>query len=819
MKLKASIYSSVALVGIAFSGAAQAQQAPDGNAGAPAVHQPVNEQEIIVTARKRSERLQDVPAAITAVSSEQIARYSSNSINQISTQVPQLQVGQVSGPGGGSINLRGIGSPGTSPSVDQAVSINIDGIQVSQGNAISMGIYDLDRVEVLKGPQALFYGKNSLGGIISLVSADPGRKLEWKLRGSYDFEAHRQQYEGMVSVPINQNLGVRIDGAFGAQDGYFYNTLANVPGNVGTQTSRGPNGTDYFFRGTLKYQSDDNRFGAKLKVAVANKNLDTSLASNSQVYYCPLGVPQLQLYAGNTSGVNDCSLNRNAPAPRISAAVAASDPYYFRNGDPFFEQRQFLSSLQLDFKPADKVSLTSVTGYYHYKERWDWNVSEGEVESLDTAARVEDEQITQEVRATTSFEFPFNVVTGAYYQNSKKHFDAPLVETGFLTGNTGPLVLTDDRFRQSTTAYSFFAQGVLTLSRQLEMTGGGRLSYEDKSLQALRYPSLLSGFSPTPVAIALNPSKVHFQNFSPEATIRYRPNRDITIYGAYRQGFTSGGFNTAPATAGGDLTYRQATAEGFEAGIKGSLFDHQLTFDTSIYTYKYNDLQLNAFDPVSVSVTVRNAASARTKGAEMALAFSPHGVPGLTLKANVAYNHARYLSYLDAACYAGQSIAQGCNRNLVARTNPLTGASLGSSYSSQDLSGAPLERAPDWTMSHGFSYETSLGRTKKLMFGGDASYTSSFMPDSTHNPHAWQTAVWRLNAFATVSSQNDGWQLSLIGRNLANKLRMQTSYEYPLTGASYPGYATPGLGADLAGAPTEPRSITLQLTVKSTIMQ
>ena len=190
---------------LAFAPTISAQEAGP-SAPAPVV----GDQDIIVTARKRDERLQDVPAAIAAVGAQEIARYSTNSITQISSRVPQLQVGTASGPGGGSINLRGIGSPGTSPSVDQAVSINIDGIQVSQGNAINMGIYDLDRVEVLKGPQALFYGKNSLGGIISFVSADPGKDFEWRARAGYEFAQDRQQYEGMISTPLAEGLGLRV---------------------------------------------------------------------------------------------------------------------------------------------------------------------------------------------------------------------------------------------------------------------------------------------------------------------------------------------------------------------------------------------------------------------------------------------------------------------------------------------------------------------------------------------------------------------------------------------------------------------------------
>lgn len=778
-----------------------------------------NNQEIIVTARKRDERLQDVPAAIDAVGSEEIARYSTDSISQISTRVPQLQIGTVTGPGGGSINLRGIGSPGTSPSVDQAVSINIDGIQISQGNAINLGVYDLDRVEVLKGPQALFYGKNSLGGIISLISANPGKDFDWRVRAGYDFQQERKTLEAMLSVPVTDSLGLRVDGAYANQNGWFRNRLNPVPGSTGITTGTANDSKDYFFRGTLRFDTPDGVFDATLKLAYANADRDSSMAGSNQIYYCPLGAPQLQVFMGNTAGVSDCKLDRGVVDPRISAASAAAAPYYLGDGNTFFKQHQLLSSLQMNLHATDTLTLTSVTGYYDFKERWNWNVSGGELEALLTGARVSDRQFTQEVRLATSFASPINLVVGAFYQNSTKRFDAPLILTGVLTGFAGTLVLADDRFRQKTEAYSFFGQGILTLSDQFEATAGGRFSFENKSLVALRYPSALTGFSPMPVQLPLMPSKVNFDDFSPEVTLRYRPSRNVTIYGAYREGFTSGGFNTAPATPGGDITYRQARARGVELGFKGTTFDRQLTFDASVYTYKYSDLQLNAFDPVSISVKVRNAASARTRGAEMALTFSPRAVSGLALRSAVAYNRARYLNYSDASCYAGQSIAQGCNGNLVPRFDPNTGAPLPASYSTQDLSGTQLERSPDWTMSHGFSYETKVGSSLKFGFGGDANYTGSFMPEPGHNPHAQQASVWRFNGFLTVGAQDDAWELALAGRNLTNKLRAMTSYEYPLTGASFPGYATPGLGADVAGAPSEPRTVMLQLTLRSSIFQ
>jgi iron complex outermembrane receptor protein len=158
--------------------------------------------DIIVTARKRDERLLDVSVAVSALSQEQLSRYSNVNLSSISQLVPQLVIAESQNQVGGSINLRGIGSGISNPSTETAVMLNMDGVPISYGNAIRLGQIDLGRVEVLKGPQALFYGKNSPGGIISLVSQDPGRELEVKLRTGYEFYANQRYAESRLSGGI-----------------------------------------------------------------------------------------------------------------------------------------------------------------------------------------------------------------------------------------------------------------------------------------------------------------------------------------------------------------------------------------------------------------------------------------------------------------------------------------------------------------------------------------------------------------------------------------------------------------------------------------
>lgn len=787
--------------------------ATTGNVGAQ-VEEVTNSQDIIVTARRRDERLQDVPTAITAIGSAELNRYASSTVTDISARVPSLVIGGTSGPGGSNINLRGVGAAGTNPTVDQAVSLNIDGIQLSQANAVTIGILDLDRVEVLKGPQAMFYGKNSIGGIISLISADPGKELEWRVRGGYEFEADRKQVEAMISTPLTDTLGLRIVGSVADQEGYYHNRVNAVPGGQPATSSRADDQNEYFVRGTLAFKAPSGTFDAKLKVAYASTDRKNGLGSSFQLFNCPTGVPQGTF--GATGGVNDCLADRNVVDPRISAAAASLAPRYLGNGTPFFRQKQLFASLNIDAQLADWLKATSVTGYYNYAEDWSVNYSGTEVQTVVTGARLRDQQFTQELRLQTSLGKRINFLVGGYYQNAVKRFDAPLVFDGAVTGFTGPALIADDRFRQKTYAYSFFGQTVLTVTDQIEMTAGGRYSVETKYFDGVRYPSALTLFAPNPIPFQFTSPRVSFNNFSPEVTARYSPAENVTVYAAYREGFTSGGYNAAPgafSSFGPNIAdYRPATARGGEIGVKGTLADRQISFDFTVYNYDYKNLQLPIFDPATISLNIRNAGASRVRGAEFSGSFHPRNLKALTLRSSIAYNDGKYTDYRGTACYAGQSIAQGCNGTPIA--DPVNG----SRFTTQDLTGTRLERAPKWNLSFGATVDTEVTDSMKLMVGGDANYTGSFISMPEHDPRSVQSSAWRLNATIGVRSSNDGWELALIGKNFTNEQRIVSAFAFPLSGGTA-GLVAPGLGADLAGSLSEPRTVMLQLTLRNSLLR
>jgi len=775
---------------------ALAQIAPETGAAASTTEATV--QDIIVTARRRNERLQDVPVAISAYDERDLSRYSTGSVNDIASQTPQLVISAPNGPGGSSINLRGVGSASTTSSVDQAVSINIDGVQVSQSNFIALGTYDLDHVEILKGPQALFFGKNSPGGVISLSSADPGRELEWRLRTSYDFNNEGLLSEGMISAPLTDMLGVRIAAAYKDQDGWFKNLPATLPGTtVSDKTS--PKSKEYFIRGTLKYGTDANVFNAGLKFAYGQTDRDNGLYSNGQLLSCPGGTLSFPVPGLST----DCKLDRYYSEPNLSPGIVATAPDVFRDGRPYFENRLLLTSLTANLKVADALTLTSVTGYLRLRERFTANYNENGFSQFGTASDQLQRQFTQEVRLASSFENPLNFTLGAFYQNAKLSLAIPTTLAAGFSPTGSALMIEDDEFGLKTKAYSVFGQLIWKFASQWELAGGARYSHETKSENGR---SLLFGV-PYPF---LEPKR-SFNNVSPEATLSFRPSRNLTLYAGYRRGFTSGGYNLVPLAFNpfgvNDNGFKQSTVQGGEFGAKGSIAQGQIQFDLSVYEYKYKDLQLSTFDSATAAISLRNAGRSRVRGIEVSANVRPDQIEGLAVRGSVAYNDARYTLFNDAGCYTGQTVAQGCSGNVI-----------GGVAQTQSLTGSRLERAPEWSLNFGASYDHPI--TSGITFGltGDAYFTGSFFSESTHDPRATQHEAWRLNAGVNLRGPNNGWELALIGRNLSNVLRAEYAFGQPFTGFGT-GTNGPSRGADLVGVNGMPRSVVLQLTLRNTLFK
>jgi iron complex outermembrane receptor protein len=750
-------------------------------------------EEIVVTARKREETLISVPVVVTALGAAQLEQRAITNLDSIARVVPQLIIGNQAGSvQGGNIAIRGISGPDSNPFGDQAVSFNIDGVQIAKGFVRRMTNTDLSQVEVLKGPQALLYGKNSPAGIVSIRTADPTREFEAKATVGYETEAQEYRTQDYVSGPITDTLGFRLAGDFSTMAGDLREaTPATSPYAV--THSHNPQSKDYTIRATLKWDPI-SEFSAKVKLSYG-RTQNGGPASTSEFVNCPFGARETG--SGLPCGVGGYSVN--ASSGTVVATLPGTLNHFRADGQNFQDQKQSLSSLELNYEPVKELHLTSVTGLYHLLLDQCQNYENDDAILLPSCNPTSDREFSEELRFTTAFSWPLNFAGGLFYADTRAatgsitylfggNFD--LLAPGF-GGPTTPALVNAYYLQQDGSAYSGYLQGIYTPIETVEIDLGGRYSYEKKSLPVVLDGGGISeggcglGAPGVPCTAILDaatilspPGGTHksWNDFSPEATISYRPSQTLTLFASWKHGFLSGGFNSSSVNFRADPnnSYDPEVIKGFEAGIKSVLFNDTLAVNAAAYRYKVTGLQVTNFE--NATSTIRNAGAVKITGLEADFNYRMP-LPGLQVHGAAAYNHGTYDSFPAAPCYNGQSIALGCNGT------PTVGAGGAVVFNSQDLSGTELIRAPKWNISGGFGYEGALGANLMLGLTVDAKYTSSYLADASSAPQSRQSSFTLLDSTIRLFNSNDTWELAFIGRNLTNRYYWVASPNAPFTGA------------------------------------
>ncbi|WP_337185633.1 TonB-dependent receptor [Phenylobacterium sp.] len=752
-------------------------------AGADAGGQAV--EEVIVTARKRAESDIAVPAVITAYSPEKLTRAGANDMYSLARMTPQLIIANNAATFGGSISLRGVGSSAVN-GIDQTVAVNIDGVAVSNAAAARIGYFDLRQVEILKGPQALFFGKNATGGIISFRSEDPGSTRSGYLRGSYELNADEYRLEGAVGGPVTDWLKARVAAYVGQTKGYFKNPLPKDfpdPLVVPTSYDRVPYRNEFGYRATLLATPTD-KLTANFKATFIHSS-GSSAHAEAQLGSCPLGTSQASValygvYAG------DCTFDKTTqPLGDASAAGAAGLRLPQK---PAEHNQQFVSSLNIDYELTPELTLTSVTGYYNYLLRG-MVIQVGPRGDVLLASNSEQRDASQELRLTSDFGGRFDFMVGGFFQRSVYHTDSDRYVAGpILVGN----------YKVPGFTYSAFAQGTFRVSDTLELAGGARYTELKKRITAIERRVLVVNDVTSRIPV----TEFTTTDVSPEVTLTYRPTSDLTLFAAYKEGFKGGGFNPSVVgvTPGARVDYGPEYARGFEGGVKARLFDRQMRVDISIYNYTYDDLQVSAFDATLSRTLVQNAASAKVKGVDFNMNYQPAAVRGLSFEVGVGYNHARFDEF-KGACYTGQTIALGCNLD-----------SLNGRFQSQDLSGRPLPSAPDWSGNVAVSYDFEVAKNIRLDLGVGLRFVDSYNPAGDFTPFAAQKAAHYWDARARLYSEDDRWDLALIGRNLTDEMRAVSVFA--ATGGGTAAGLPTGTRADLLFISNRPWEVRMQLTLR-----
>ncbi len=392
--------------------------------------------DIIVTARKRQESILKVPVVLTAVTGEQLT---SNQITTV-TDLPRLVPGLVISGNilsiGPQVTIRGVGTSSFDPGVDQSVSLNIDGLSLGQGLAFGSAMFDVGQVEVLKGPQALFYGKSSPGGVISLRTADPTDEFELIASAGYEVEAREGRGELIVSGPLSEGVKARVAAMYSRGQGYFINDAIPdlATGGLAPTNRRNPQPRNFVIRGTLLFDPTDN-FSARLKFTHAydrSENAELKQLANclepGQTITFGSGIPGSGIPAApnfltpvdpiSFIGNDNCKYDRFAPQVYLSPAAFPGVP---NGGVPFLQNKQDFGTLELNYEPSSALTLTSTTAYYQLKSSSSVNptLSVRSAPLFGVTNRFSRREFTQELRLNSDYQGPFNFTLGAFYEDGQ----------------------------------------------------------------------------------------------------------------------------------------------------------------------------------------------------------------------------------------------------------------------------------------------------------------------------------------------------------------------------------------------------------------
>lgn len=713
--------------------------------------------EIIVTAEKRAESLENVPVTDMVISKVALVDNLAHDLNSIGELVPQVFIGRSVTGTGAVLTIRGISSSPADSGLSQSVLLDVDGVAIDRGRIVQSAMFDTESVQVLEGPQALFFGKDSPAGVIDIQSVDPTNHLEGYAKAGYEFAADEKYAEAAISGPLASDLNGRLALRYDSMDGWIKNiapaeanpfqSFAPLPGAAGQHY--GPNQDDITGRLTLLWGPTDS-FTAKLKLTINGEKDNADDAGEEP--FCG-GGQTIPVILGTPEPHADCSTNMVKAESDLPPVLAGNYPFA-SGGMPYLHSDLRLASLVLNEDLPD-VTLTSTTGYYYQNHRAAFTGDDSEFAQIWDVEAERYEMVSQEFLANTTFSAPVNFMAGAYYEHSNRMwFNIPdlLNLYNSVAGNYTTTTATSQSYNDS---FSGFGQIRWTILPGLSLAGGARYTHDEKNTTLLNY---FGNPAAAAVGIDLYPDGVPIDaryagnDVSPEVTLAWSPVNDQTLYAAYKTGYKAGGisnpallFSSASAS---NLVFGPEKTHGFEAGYKALLLERTLRFDLTAYRYDYDGLQVSGYEPQLFTFTIQNAAQARIYG--VTGSFEYLAAHGLSFNGNLGWNVARYLQFPNAECYAGQTAELGCVGDV------------------QNLAGRALNRAPKITYRLGADYLADLvsGWTADLSLSG--AYSSSYETDPSYSPGGFQASYWLLDAALHVRSADEHYTVSLIGRDLTN---------------------------------------------------
>ena len=743
---------------------------------------------IVVTARRREETLVSVPIAVSAFSGEKLESQGAIDITDLANFTPNTTLEASRGTNSTlTAFIRGVGQQDPVSGFEQGVGIYLDDVYLNRPQGAILDIYDVDRIEVLRGPQGTLYGRNTIGGAVKYVTKMLPQDFALKIKGSY---GTYDQADGIISVSAPVGDMIRVGGA-----------LARL--------SRGG-------------------FGKNLTTGEDNYNKDV-WAARGTFEMGGYGQPVLMRITGDYTKDNSNARGGHRLIPgQLSGAPVLDDVFDTRGGlaDPKQYVKSYGLSMNITAELSDAVTLRSISAW-----RKDDSASPIDFDALpavdvDVPAFYFNEQLSQEFQLLYD-SGPLHGMLGFYYLDAKADtaFDVRLFTTvAGLTAFTQADVDTE--------TYAVFGDFTFDISQQLSISAGGRYTWDKRRADILRQ-NYLGGGSPVfgGAGVAFGAPSTDFngqreyKKFTPRVSISYKPTPDHNIYASYAQGFKGGGFDprgvgtNAPDLNGNGiredseiasfLSFRPESVKSYEVGYKGNFMNGALYVAVAGFYADYNDVQIPGSVACTVSVggvptpsfcgVVSNAGKARFKGLEfesnarLAQDFLTGG-DRLSLSTAVGYIDAEYREYVTNIGGVPTDVAAF----------------------------RKVQNTPKWTASGTLGYTTPVG-DGSLYAGSTLSWRSKTYQFEIPNPYIDQKGYALWDASIVYTAPDDRWTLGLHGKNLLDKEYKTSGYTFvaanATTGAivnNAAGFPTPTLGREgtLTAFYGNPRQVFVTGTVK-----
>ena len=764
----------------------------------PAVAQNLTLEEVVVTAQKRVESVQDVPISVSAMSGERMADANIINLEGLTNYIPNFSMNQ-SGISN-NITIRGVSS-GINPGFEQSTGMYVDGIYYGRGQLSRSPMFDLERIEVLRGPQPILFGKNSIAGAVSMITARPGDEFEGSATALYETEEQRQDYRLVLSGPLTQRLSGRFSALYRDMHGAYTNTLSG--GDEKREEER-------VLRAQLlwepidtlsvlaKYErSDFDDFGRNVELAQSIVREDLAAQGRGIDYITALN--------------NFVAAGNNARGLQPPIAYSGIDGRLNRvrggNGD-FHDNSSEVFVLTVDYALGDHT-LTSTTGYLEYAFDQDCDCDFTSASIFNALQSERFDQFSQEIRLTSPGGETLDYIAGLYYQSNELNFnDSINVPANSLLRLLNP-AFSDIRTRrfsvQDSDLWALFAQVTWNVNERTRLVLGARYSEEDKAavkrqahvgsngveLPATdptgRRPNTLWALNALFGVFSIEPYEPIFarrkeKEFNPLVTLQYDLRADAMLYATYVEGFKAGGFDIRsnghpdPAVVNarnlarnldivGVFEFEDESAESFEIGAKMGLGPAAELNLAAFYT-EYTNLQTSQFDGV-LGFNVRNAGEAQIKGIELDGRWRLSD--GLTLSGALAYLDFEYTDFKNNQCYFGQQV--------------LDPGAVQPDGATCDATGKRKEYTPEYSGMLSADYVMPLGRGLQLRSTLDLVFSDAYTFNPTLDPRSVQDAFTKVNLRLALGARSGAWEVAFIGQNLSDEDVVIYGGEGPLAGA------------------------------------